>query len=99
MAKKKTQIDAYLTWINKGELTAKLNEVQILAKTGSDDKAISEWLQITVKEYKELKERYPEFKRATNPKECGELIRLISDLQKQASGYNSSYNQKNRLCY
>lgn len=38
MAKKKTLMDGYLTWINKGELQARLNDVQILVKTGSDDK-------------------------------------------------------------
>ena len=89
MAKKKSLMDAYLTWINKGELQARLNEVQILAKTGSDDKTIADWLRITGKEYKELKEKYPEFKRATNPKECGELLRLVKTLQRQAEGYSA----------
>lgn len=49
MAKKKSLMDAYLTWINKGQLQAKLNEVQILAKTGSDEKTIADWLRITEK--------------------------------------------------
>ena len=95
MGKKKTTADAYLTWIQSGKISAKLNEVQILAKTGSNAKAIAEWLKISLKEYEELKRKYPEFKKAADPEDCGELIRLVSELQRQAAGYFQTTTRKN----
>ena len=55
---KKSRTDAYLTWVTQGKLASKLNEVQILAKTGSEEKVIAEWLKISIKEYEELKRKY-----------------------------------------
>ncbi len=92
---KKSRTDAYLTWVTQGKLASKLNEVQILAKTGSEEKVIAEWLKISIKEYEELKRKYPDFKRATNPNECGEMIRLVTSLQRQAEGYHETTVRKN----
>ena len=93
--RKTTTADLYLQWMQSGKVSAKLNEIQILAKAGSDAKAIAEWLRISIEEYEELKERYPEFKRAADPEECGELIRLVTDLQTQAKGYFQTTTRKN----
>ena len=48
---------------------------------------IAKYLDITIKEYKKLKEKYPEFNKATDPTDPSELVEMVSILQEMAKGY------------
>ena len=84
MAEKK---DKYLEWVEQGKLRQKLNATHILVKCDVKEVDIAKYLDITVKEYKKLKEKYPEFNRATDPTDPTELVEMVTILQEIAKGY------------
>ena len=78
MAEKK---DKYLEWVEQGKLRQKLNATHILVKCDVKIADIAKNLDITVREYKKLKEEYPEFNKATDPADPSELVEMVSILQ------------------
>ena len=78
MAEKK---DKYLEWVEQGKLRQKLNATHILVKCDVKIADIAKNLDITVREYKKLKEEYPEFNKATDPADSSELVEMVSILQ------------------
>ena len=84
MAEKK---DKYLEWVEQGKLRQKLNATHILVKCDVKEVDIAKYLDITVKEYKKLKEKYPEFNKATDPTDPTEIVEMVTILQEMAKGY------------
>ena len=79
--------DKYLEWVEQGKLRQKLNATHILVKCDVKEADIAKYLDITVREYKKLKEKYPEFNKATDPTDPSELVEMVSILQEMAKGY------------
>ena len=84
MAEKK---DKYLEWVEQGKLRQKLNATHILVKCDVKETDIAKYLDITIREYKKHKEKYPEFNKATDPTDPSELVEMVSILQEKAKGY------------
>ena len=77
MAEKK---DKYLECAEQGKLRQKLNATNILVKCDVKEADIAKYLDITIREYKKLKEKHPEFNKATDPTDPSELVEMVSIL-------------------
>ena len=84
MAEKK---DKYLQWVEQGKLRIKLNATHILVKCDVKEADIAKYLDITVKQYRELKQKYPEFNKAADPKDPSELVEMVTVLKEIGIGY------------
>ena len=84
MAEKK---DKYVEWVEQGKLIQKLNATHILVKSNVKEVDIAKYLNITVREYKKINEKYPEFNKATDSTDPLELTEMVSILQEMAKGY------------
>ena len=84
MAEKK---DKYLEQVEQRKLRQKLNATHILVKCDVKEADIAKYLDTTVREYKKLKEKYPEFNKTTDPTDPSDFVEMVSILQEMAKGY------------
>lgn len=91
MAEKK---DKYLQWVEQGKLKLKLNATHILVKCDVKEADIARYLDLTIKQYRELKEKYPEFKKAADPKDPSELVEMVTVLKEIGIGYTRTTQRR-----
>ncbi len=84
MAEKK---DKYLLWVEQGNLNKKLNATRILTKVNIKEADIARYLDISVKEFRDLKAKYPEFSKAADPKDVSDLVDMVNTLYEIGKGY------------
>ena len=73
--------DKYFEWVEQGKLRQKLNATHILVKCDVKEADIAKYLDITVREYIKLKEKYLEFNKATDPTDPSVLVEMVLIIQ------------------
>lgn len=86
--------DLYLAWTESGKLKDNLAIISLLIKAGVTEAQIAKYLEISLKDYKEMKKAHADVAYANAPDNIWEMTNCIRDLVKIGHGYSTKSFRK-----
>jgi len=86
--------DLYLAWTESGKFKDNLSTISLMIKSGVTEVQIAKYFEMSVKEYRDLRKKYPDVAYASSPDNIAEMVNCIRDLVKIAHGYYTKSTRK-----